>query len=107
MLNRDQCTHVRNKARDAFLVAHGKRRQAIRLARKSLRQDPGSIVGMVLISIAIRLAVWLITKWIENKLSIPDHQYQPDELGFQGLSQAEADGLPSDDLASADEGNDP
>jgi hypothetical protein len=35
-----------------------------------LGADPESILGMVLISIAIRLAVWLITKWIEENFTI-------------------------------------
>lgn len=97
MLTRTQCEHCRHIARDAFLEAHGDRRQAIRIARRNLRKDPGSIVGMILLSVAARLIVWLITKWIESNFAIPPDRYVPGELGFAGLTESDIEVLPADD----------
>ena len=94
MLSSKQCKYTRALTRDAFLEAHGNRRQAIRLARRNLRADPKSILGMLLISVAIRLAVWLITKWIEENVTIPPDEYQCDELGYAGLTTADLENLP-------------
>ena len=96
MLSPQQCSYTRKITREAFLEAHRERRHAIRLARRKLRADPESILGMVLIAIAIRLAVWLITKWIEENFTIPPDEYQCDELGYSGLTTAELESLPAE-----------
>lgn len=99
-LSRDQTHYVFNVTRDAFLEAHGDKRKAIRFAKRNLRDAPRSIIASIAISLAIKFAVWLIMKWIENRFSVPPYEYPEDELGFSGLSASDASTLQSIDIES-------
>lgn len=100
MLNREQCQYVRSVASNAFTKADGNCRKAIRIARQELRNAPESIIASIAISLAIRVAIWLIKKWIEKKFSSPPAMYQAWEIGFSGLSAADEATLQSPEFES-------
>lgn len=99
MITREHCQLTRTFARDAFLDARGDRRMAIRLAKARVREGFKSVLVSILIAVLVRLAVYFILKWIEEKLAIPPYEYQPNELGFNGLSDDDTSKLPEEDAS--------
>lgn len=85
--------HVRATAVAAVREARGDQREAIAIGKKMLRDEPGSIVGAILINIALSLLVKLIVYFIAEYVlksggslkSIPG-DYQENEPGFNGWS---------------------
>ena len=87
--------HVRNTAIAAIRDADGDQDQAIVLGKKMLRDEPGSIIGALLINIAVSLLVKLIIYFVREYVlksgidSIPS-DYQESEPGFEGWSETDA-----------------
>lgn len=50
--------------------------------REHMKNRYGSIIGTILIGIAIRLAIALIKHWIKNNVLTPSEQYQLGEPGY-------------------------
>jgi hypothetical protein len=88
--------HVRATAVAAIREAEGDQDQAIALGKKMLRDEPGSIIGALLINIAVSLMVKLIIYFIREYVlksgidSIPS-DYQESEPGFEGWSETDAE----------------
>lgn len=87
--------HVRNTARLAVIDADGDQEQAIKIGKERLRKEPGSIIGALLINLALSLLVKLIIYFIEEYVlktgieSIP-LDYQEAEPGFHRWSAKDA-----------------
>jgi hypothetical protein len=79
--------YVRAIARAATLEAGGDKDLAIQMGERTLRSNPGSIIGVLLINLAVTLLVklieYFIEKYLSNQQAIPD-SYQEDEPGFEG-----------------------
>lgn len=89
--------HVRATARAAVIEAGGDKHSALRIGEQMLREEPGSIVGTLLINLAVALLVKLVEYFVDryiinggNVRSIPD-DYQENEPGFNGWGIDDAD----------------
>ena len=89
-LRRRHRNHVRSVARLAYLSAGGDQEKAIEIGKQNLRADPGSVIGAILIQLAISLLVKLIINWVMNGVSSPPDAYMSDEPGFESWSDDDA-----------------
>lgn len=87
--------HVRATALAAVRECNGDEDRSIILGKRMLREEPGSIIGALLINIAITLLVRLIIYFIEEYVlkggveSIPS-DYQETEPGFHSWGEDDA-----------------
>lgn len=96
-LLRNHRNHVRTVARMAYISAGGDKDKAIDLGKQNLRADPGSVIGAILIQLAISLLVKIIMHWIFNGVSSPAAEYAADEPGFEEFTESDAEGMGSDE----------
>lgn len=76
--------YVRSNARDAWQQANGDPERAKEIAAERLRSDPGSIIGAILLGLAIKLAYEIIMFWFNNRVSEPAATYLASEPGYRG-----------------------
>lgn len=82
VLTRAQRQRVRQLSRTAWIENAGDRDAAVKQVSAKLRDEMKSVIGMILLQIAIKLAVALITKWWEERNFLPTKEYVKGEPGF-------------------------
>lgn len=82
VLTRAQRQRVRQLSRTAWIENAGDKDAAIRQVSLKLRDEMKSVIGMILVQIAIKLAVALIMKWWEEQNFLPAKEYVKGEPGF-------------------------
>ena len=81
LLTRKARAKVREITRTAYLTNPDDPQKAIEDAKKTLSEGYGSIISMLLISVAVGLIVKLVTYWVENLITEPTPTYQFGEPG--------------------------
>lgn len=81
ILGRARRKRVREIARDCFLIA-GTPTAAKEKAEAKIRKEFDSIIASILIGLAIRLAIELITYWVKEKFFRPSAEYTQGEPGY-------------------------
>jgi len=71
ILGRRRREQVRDLTRESFVDNQGNPRAAEIDAVASIKSEFNSIIATILISIAIKLALALIAKWVRDRLSDP------------------------------------
>lgn len=87
VLTRAQRQRVRQLARTAWIENAGDKDAAIKQVSAKLREEMKSVIGMILVQVAIKLAVALIMKWFEEKNFLPAKEYAIGEPGYFELTK--------------------
>ena len=82
-LRREQRNLVRDLTRKVWIEEEGNQEEANRIVRETLRNGYGSIIGSILIGLAIKLAFELIKYWWDNRLSEPESVFTAGEPGVE------------------------
>lgn len=82
LLNTEQRRGIRSIGVAAMQRANGDEDKAKQYAREMVREQYGSILGAIVLQIAIWLVVELIKWWIMKGINAPEMEYQPDEPGY-------------------------
>lgn len=80
ILGRKRRNRVREIAREEYLSKDPE--SALASTRERVRAEYGSLIGTILVALAVKLATALIMSWIEDNLLEPPGSYQSTEPGF-------------------------
>lgn len=72
---------IRNIARSNYLLHKNDKEKAIEAAIDELRTS--SIIAAILIGVAIKLIIELISYWIKNSVTIPEEEFIVGEPGYE------------------------
>ena len=67
-------------ARDAYLSCGGEQEPSIRLARKNIEIEFGSLVVSILVGMMIRLAIKWIIRWVTEGVEIPPMAFDDEPI---------------------------
>ena len=88
-LRKNQRYFVRSVARGAYLDAGFDKSKAIEIGKERLKSAPASILTTILISLAVRLLVALITDWVKREVEEPGVEYSDEEPGYSGFTETD------------------
>ncbi len=92
LLRKNQRYFVRSVARAAWIDGGFDKSQAIELGTERLKSAPASILTTLLISLAVRLLVALITDWFRRGVEEPGLEYSDEEPGYAEFTEADTEG---------------
>jgi len=84
LLGRQRRLWVREIARRSFNDCDGDLDRAVVLAERRIRDAPKSIIGTILIGVAIKLAIASIVHWIQSRVAtVPSGEFLKEEPGSE------------------------
>lgn len=82
ILTRKQRESIRSDARSAWLQSSCDKDEAIAIVTRTLNDKMKGIIGTILLQLAIKLAIELIMRWLEDRNKQPSSFYVADEPGY-------------------------